>query len=93
MQSLTDQLRRCRRLVAIASVAGALAVPAAASAHGYYNWGEPGATAPDGHYIVSISYTLPTVVDGWATGQLIGNFSCLWSDGTTDDCRGVADYF
>ena len=93
MRSHTNQPRCGRRLAALASVVAALAVPATASAHGYYSWGDPGATAPDGHHIVSISYTLPTVVDGWGTGQLIGTFICLWSDGTTDDCQGVADYF
>ena len=29
-----------------------------ASAHGFSHWGEPGATAPDGHYIVSISWEM-----------------------------------
>lgn len=92
MQS-TSGRRRHRGLAMIAAVAGLLAAPAAASAHGFYDWGDPAATAADGHYILSISWEMPTAPDGWATGGLVGPFTCLWSDGTVDNCEGVADYF
>ena len=100
MRSLTRHLtaavgavRGRRGLAVIAAVVGLLVAPAGASAHGFYHWGEPGATAPDGHYIASISWEMPTGPDGWGTGQLIGGFRCGWSDGTIDGCEGVADYF
>jgi hypothetical protein len=70
-----------------------LAAPATASAHGYYNWWQPGATAPDGHSVVSISWTVPPLVPGYASGQAFGVFTCLWSDGTSDHCEGLAEWF
>ena len=83
-------MRRVRRLAAIASSAGLLAAPAAASGHGSYNLYEPGATAPDGHYVVSVFDRTPAVPHGWYSVNLAG---CAWSDGTVDDCEGVVDYF
>jgi hypothetical protein len=85
-------MRRVRRLVAIASSAGLLAAPAAASGHGSYNLYEPGATAPDGHHVVSVFDRTPPVPQGWYSGQL-NYYECVWSDGTVDDCEGVTDYF
>jgi hypothetical protein len=85
--------RRCRRLGALASVIGVLAAPAAASAHGYYDWTQPGATAPDGTYIVSITYTQTPAPSGGGAGQIVGTFTCVWSDGYIDHCEDIADYF
>jgi hypothetical protein len=53
----TKAKRRRRGLAVIASVIGLLGAPAVASAHGFYDWSQPGGPAPDGAYIVSISYT------------------------------------
>lgn len=88
MHSLTNHLRSRRRLAVIACLVGLLAAPAAASAHGYYDMSDPAATAPDGHYVVSMSWYSPQPAEGMAVVDMI-SFSCQWSDGTVDDCTSV----
>ena len=86
--------RRVRRLSAIASVIGLLGAPAVASAHGFYNYLQPGATAADGTYIVSWSYTPPPPVPaGYASGDYVGTYTCVWSDGFVGTCDGVLEYW
>ena len=86
--------RRRNRLAVIASVLALLAAPAAASAHGFYDYLEPGATAPDGTYIVSWTYTPPPPLpDGYASGDYIGTYTCEWSDGFVGTCDGVLEYW
>jgi hypothetical protein len=82
-----------RRFAAIAaSVAALLAAPATASAHGLYDWYDPDATAPDGHYVVSLTWSTPVVPEGFAAGDMLGWITCVWSDGSVDDCGELADY-
>jgi hypothetical protein len=86
--------RRRGALAVIAMVIGLLGAPAIASAHGFYNYLEPGATAPDGTYIVSWSYTPPPPVpDGYASGDYVGAYTCTWSDGFVGTCDGVLEYW
>jgi hypothetical protein len=86
--------RRRSRVAVIASVIAPLAAPAAASAHGFHDYLESGATAPDGTYIVSWSYMPPPPVPvGYASGDYLGTYTCKWSDGFVGTCDGVPEYW
>jgi hypothetical protein len=74
-------------------VSGVLATPTAASAHGFYNYMEPGATAPDGTYIVSWWYTPPAPLPPGYAGDPFGTYTCIWSDGFIGTCDGVLEYW
>jgi hypothetical protein len=87
-------VRRRSRGAVLALVLALFAAPAAASAHGFYDYLEPGATAPDGTYIVSWTYTPPAPVpDGYASGDYVGTYTCVWSDGFVGTCDGVLEYW
>jgi hypothetical protein len=94
-RTAATKARRCRRgVTVIATVMGLLGAPAVASAHGFYDYLEPGATAPDGTYILSWSYTPPpSVPEGYASGDYLGTYTCVWSDGFVGTCDGVIEYW